>query len=228
MKAERDLSDRTINTAISQIRFFTLYVLHNSWDPTQVPMRKFDTYLPFVPTQDEVRIFISTMSDIKPKAMVALMYSSGLRIGEVCHLRYEDISRSNMRIHITHSKARCDRYAILSKEALGLLTEYWFACGRPTCWLFPKQTDPSRPIDTFYLARHIKAHENELGWPNRLTCHSFRHAFGTHLYENGVDLLTIKSLMGHKSLASTLIYVHLAITTISSGISPFDLMGGAS
>ena len=227
LKAERNLSDRTINTAISQIRFFTLYVLHNSWDPTQIPMRKFDTYLPFVPTQDEVRTFISSISEIKVKAMVALMYSSGLRIGEVCHLRYEDISRNNMRIHITRSKARCDRYAILSKEALDLLTEYWFACGRPTGWLFPKQRDPSRPIDTFFLSRHIKAHEDELGWPNRLTCHSFRHAFGTHLYENGVDLLTIKTLMGHKSLTSTLIYVHLAFPAISSGISPFDLMGGA-
>ncbi|MBQ7370601.1 MAG: tyrosine-type recombinase/integrase [Blautia sp.] len=228
LQAERGLSDRTINTAISQIRFFTLYVLHKPWDPTQVPMRKFDTYLPFVPTKDEAKTFISTMSDIKPKAMVALMYSSGLRIGEVCSLRYEDIQRKNMRIHITHSKSRCDRYAILSKEALDLLTEYWFACGRPTGWLFPKQTDPSRPIDTFYLSRHIKAHEDELSWPNRLTCHSFRHAFGTHLYENGADLLTIKTLMGHKSLNSTLIYIHLAVPSVSSGISPFDLMGGVS
>ena len=228
LQQERGLSDRTINVAISQIRFFTLYVLHKPWDPTQVPMRKFDTYLPFVPTQEEVKTFISTMSDIKQKAMVAVMYSAGLRIGEVCHLRYEDIQRKNMRIHIPHTKARCDRYAVLSKEALDILTEYWFACGRPTGWLFPKQTDPDRPIDTWFLSRHIHDHEAELGWPKRLTCHSFRHAFGTHLYENGTDLMTIKTLMGHKSLASTSLYVHLAVGASSGAVSPFDLMGGVS
>jgi site-specific recombinase XerD len=227
LQKERGISDRTINAAISQIRFFTIYVLHKPWDPTQVPMRKFDTYLPFVPSQEEVKIFISSISDIKVKAMVAVMYSSGLRIGEVCRLRYEDISRKNMRIHITHSKSRSDRYAVLSKEALDILTEYWFACGHPTGWLFPKQTDPTRPIDTFFLSRHIHEHEKELGWPKRLTCHSFRHAFGTHLYENGVDLMTIKTLMGHKSLNSTIIYVHLAVNSSTSALSPFDRMGGA-
>ena len=91
LQKERKLSDRTINVAISQLRFFTLYVLHKPWDDTQLPMRKFDTYLPFVPTKEETKIFISTMTDFKPKAMVALMYSSDLRIGEVCNLRYEDI-----------------------------------------------------------------------------------------------------------------------------------------
>lgn len=187
-------------------------------------MRKFDTYLPFVPTKEETKTFISTMTDIKPKAMVALMYSSGLRIGEVCNLRYEDIQRKNMRIHITHGKNRSDRYAILSRQALDILTEYWFACGRPTGYLFPKQRDPSKPIDTFYLSRHIAKHEAELGWPKRLTCHSFRHAFGTHLYENGVDLMTIKTLLGHKSLESTTIYVHLAVSSKQTATSPFDIL----
>ena len=145
LKEERGLSDRTINWAISQIRFFTMYVLHKPWDPTQVPMRRFDTYLPYVPSQDETRQFISTMTDIKQKAMVALMYSSGLRIGEVCRLRYEDIQRRNMRIHIAHGKNRSDRYALLSSAALDILTQYWFTCGRPTGWLFPKQTAPPVP-----------------------------------------------------------------------------------
>ena len=210
LQADRELSDRTMNAVVSQIRFFTIYVLHKPWDPTQIPLRKFDTYLPFVPSQQEVKTFISTIPDIKQKAMVAVMYSSGLRIGEVCR-----------------SKNRSDRYAVLSKYALDILTQYWFECGRPTGWLFPKQTDPSRPIDTFFLSRHITAHEKELGWPRRLTCHSFRHAFGTHLYENGVDLMTIKTLMGHKSLSSTAIYVHLAVGSASSAVSPFDKMGGA-
>lgn len=226
LQKSRDLSDRTINGAISKLRFFTLYVLHKPWDDTQLPMRRFDEYLPFVPSKEETWQFISSMPDLKPKTMVTLMYSSGLRIGEVCRLRYEDVDRKHMRLHITHSKNTNDRYAILSKAALDLLTQYWFECGRPMGYLFPKQRGEDRPIDTFYLSRHIHAHEDRLGWERRLTCHSFRHAFGTHLYENGTDLLTIKALMGHKSLNSTTIYVHLSSDSIRQTVSPLDYMAG--
>ncbi|MCD8249964.1 MAG: site-specific integrase [Lachnospiraceae bacterium] len=222
LQRSRNLSDRTINHAISQLRFFTLYVLHKPWDDTQLPMRRFDEYLPFVPSRQEVAALIEAMPDLKLKAMTALMYSSGLRIGELCHLRYEDIERKNMRIHIRHGKNRSDRYAILSTNALDILTQYWFAFGKPMGWLFPKQWDSSRPIDTFFLSRHIHAVERSLGWPERITCHSLRHAFGTHLYEDGTDLLTIKALLGHKSLNSTTIYVHLAGNGIGKAVSPFD------
>lgn len=226
LQKTRGLADRTVNCVISQLRFFTLYVLHKPWEPTQLPMRRFDEYLPFVPSQEETWRFISTMPDIKPKAMVSTMYSSGLRIGETCALRYDDISRTHMRIHVSHGKNRSDRYAILSKAALDILTEYWYTCGRPRGYLFPKQSGEDRPIDTFFLSRHIRAHEERLGWEHRLTCHSFRHAFGTHLYENGTDLLTIKALLGHKSLNSTTIYVHLASNGTGNAVSPFDRMGG--
>lgn len=226
LQKDRSLADRTINCVISQLRFFTLYVLHKSWDDTQLPLRKFDEYLPYVPSQDETWHFISTMPGIKQKAMVALMYSSGLRIGEVCRLRYEDVRRKEMRIFIRHGKNRSSRYAILSKAALDILTQYWFQCGRPRGYLFPKQSGRDEPIDTFFLSRHIHAHERRLGWPQRITCHSFRHAFGTHLYENGTDLLTIKALLGHKSIHSTVIYVHLAENGTGSAVSPFDRMGG--
>lgn len=228
LQKEKNLSDRTINASISQIRFFTLYVLHKPWDTTQLPFRKFDSYLPYVPSQEDTFYFISTMPDIKPKTMCALMYSSGLRIGEVCRLRYEDIDRKNMRIHVCHGKARQDRYAAMSKYALDLLTQYWFESGRPKGWLFPgsQKRDSDRPINTYYLSWHIHKHEERLGWPKRITCHSFRHAFGTHLYENGTDLLTIKALLGHKSLESTMIYVHLAATRFSSVVNPLDRMGG--
>lgn len=227
LQAERNLSDRTINCAISQLRFFTMFVLHKPWDDTQLPMRRFDTYLPYVPSQEETFTFINSLPDLKIKAMVALMYSSGLRIGELCHLRYEDIDRKKMRVHISHGKNRSDRYAQLSSYALDLLTQYWFAYDRPMGWLFPKQYSHDKPIDTFFLSRHIHAHEERLGWPKRITCHSFRHALGTHLYENGADLLTIQAILGHKSLNSTTIYVHLASSTLSKTINPLDKMGGA-
>ncbi len=228
LQKERELSDRTINHCISQLRFFTIYVLHKSWDPTQLPMRKFDTYLPFVPSPEEAWTFISSLPDLKQKAMVSLMYSAGLRVGEVCTLKYSDIQRKNMRIHIRHSKNRSDRYAILSQKTLHILTEYWFAFGRPSDWLFPSQRNPLRPCNTYNVMRWMAEHEQRLGWEHRLTCHSFRHAFGTHLYENGYDLLTIKNLMGHKSLNSTLIYIHLASYISRKVTSPFDLIGGVS
>lgn len=224
IQQQRSLSDRTINACISQLRFFTLYVLHKPWDPYQLPMRKFDTYLPFVPTKKEVSIFIKTIPNLKQKAMVALMYSAGLRIGEVCHLKYKDIDREHMRIHICHSKNRSDRYGILSHDALDILTQYWFTFDKPLNFLFPQMRGADKPIDTFYLARHIHSHEKYLGWEKRLSCHSFRHAFGTHLYENGTDLLTIKALLGHKSLNSTTIYVQLASNGVGRARSPFDCL----
>ena len=152
IQVTRNLSDRTMNACISQIRFFTLYVLHKSWDPFQLPMRKFDTYLPFVPTKNELHTFISTLPDLKEKAMVSLLYSAGLRAGEVRHLKYKDIDRTNMRIHITHGKNRCDRYALLSPHALAILSAYWRAYGKPWagCSRQFMATTPNQWIITIY------------------------------------------------------------------------------
>lgn len=226
LQTSRDLSDRTINMVISQLRFFHMYVLHKQWDNTQLPRRKFDQYLPFVPSREDILAFISSLPDLKEKAMICLLYSAGLRVGEVCSLHYEDICRRDMSIHITHSKNRSDRYTILSQNALDILTQYWYAYDRPRDWLFPKAMGGDGPIDTFYVTRHINAHEERLGWPHRITPHSLRHAFATHLYEDGADLLTIKSLLGHRSLASTSIYVTLAKSTLRKTVSPFDSKGG--
>ena len=183
-------------------------------------------FLPYVPTGDETFSCIFSIPDLKEQVMVALMYSAGLRIGEVCSLRYEDIDRKRMRIYIRHSKNRSDRYAILSNQVLDMLTRYWFQCGHPKEWLFPANHQKSSPYSSTSFSNKFAKYRNTLGWNPRLTCHSFRHAFGTQLYENGADLLTIKELMGHKSLNSTLIYVHLASNGIGNAISPFDRMGG--
>lgn len=227
IQKNRNLSDRTINASISQLRFFTLYVLHKPWDDTQLPMRKFDTYLPYVPSRSEIDSFLNTLPTLKQKAMVSLMYASGLRIGEVCRLKYEDIQRSSMRIHITKTKNRSDRYTILSERALDILTRYWYEYERPTDWLFPSRRDPLRPIKTAVVDRQVLEHRKHLNLNPKLNCHSFRHAFATHLYEAGTDLLTLKELLGHKSINSTVIYIHLASYSSRNICSPFDQMGGA-
>ena len=222
----RDLSDRTVNCAISQLRFFTLYVLHKPWDDTQLPMRKFDTYLPYVLTRNEVQLFLGSLPTLKQKAMVSLMYSSGLRIGEVCRLKYGDIQRSSMRIHVSKTKNRSDRYTLLSQRALDILTEYWYEYDRPMVWLFSAKQDPLRPCKTAVLNRQVLEHRIKLNLNSKLNCHSFRHAFATHLYESGTDLLTLKELLGHKSINSTVINVHLASYASRKIYSPFDQLNG--
>ena len=109
LQDSRQLADRTVNMAISQLRFFTIFVLHKPWDETQLPHRKFDTFLPFVPSQDEVKSFLNSIENLKFRAVAYLMYSAGLRVGEVCNLRYEDISRKNMSIHIGISLSKSQK-----------------------------------------------------------------------------------------------------------------------
>ncbi len=225
LKDGKKLNPRSINAHISQLRFFYLYVLHKPWDRYQIPFLKFDTFLPEILTKEEVFYFIDTMENLKHKAIISLLYSSGLRVNEVCHLKYKDINRKNMTIHISHSKNRSDRYAILSKKALDILTDYWFEYYRPTDWLFPSTMNYKKPIVTNTVLRFITDHEKHLGWEHCISCHTFRHCFGTHLYEDGADLLTIKHLLGHKSLNSSTIYVHLGSHGKNAPVSPFDFGG---
>lgn len=222
LQETRHLADRTINAAISQLRFFTLYILHKPWDSTQIPMRRFNQYMPFVPSRLEVAAFIDAIDNSKVRAMVILMYSAGLRIGEVCRIKCEDIDRKNMRIHITQGKNRSDRYAMLSPEALKVLEDYWRRCGRPRNYLFPQKHDPNKPNDPQNVNLHMRNAEDKLEWEHRFTCHSLRHAFATHFYEDTNDLLTLKHLLGHKSLNSTTIYVTLSNATLRKYASPFD------
>ena len=222
LQQTRNLSDRTINATISQLRFFTMYVLHKPWDYTQLPTRKFDQYMPFVPSREEMAEFINAIDDLKAHAMVVLMYSAGLRVGEVCRLKCEDIDRRNMRIHITHGKNRSDRYAMLSPTALAILEDYWRRGGRPRDYLFPPKGHPDRPNNTQFVDRKMRAAEEKLGWSHRFTPHTPRHAFATHFYEDTRDLLTLKHLLGHKSINSTTVYVTLSNAELSKYASPIE------
>ena len=119
--------------------------------------------MPYVPEQDQVFKFISTIDDIKFKTLIILMYSAGLRSGEVRHLRYEDISRSQGRIHVARGKSRYDRYAVLSDRALNCLTDYWFACGQPATICFHHLKEgrqrSSCKLDQ-YMSSKIREHED--------------------------------------------------------------------
>ena len=165
------------------------------------------------------------ISNLKYKAIFALMYSSGLRISEVIHLRYEDISRTNMQIYIHESKTHTARYAILSQRALDILTEYWFKCGRPTGILFPNQWTGDY-LTSSGPRLELKKAVNRAGLPKDIHSHCLRHSFATHLLEDGVDIRYIQSLLGHRSPKSTEIYLHISNKTLIGIHSPFDKKGG--
>lgn len=221
-KAKRNWSNRTFNFYISKIRFFQIFVLHKTWNPYEIPFAKFSTKLPKILSKDEVRFFISSLDDIKIKAICSLMYGSGLRVSEVRNLQYKDVSRSNMTIYIGNTKSRNDRYVILSENSLNILSKYWVTHNKPKGLLFPQKFNSNKPIDTQTINRHLEKHCNKLKWDFKIYPHLFRHCFGSHMYENGADLLVIQKLLGHKSINSTTIYVQLSNPSNLGISSPMD------
>lgn len=225
LKSVCGLNPRTVNVHIAQLRDFFEYVLHRSWSRHEIPTMRFDQKLPAVPTVEQVNTIIDSIQNLKHKAAIALLYSSGIRVSELCRLKCADIEMSMDRIHITVSKNRCERYAVLSRRALSLLIAYvrdTYPCAKKDDWLFPGQTAGSH-IKTETIRLVLKRTLHDLNWDDYgFTLHSLRHAFGLHLYQNGTDLMTIKEAMGHKSLTSTTIYLTLGIGNGRSVESPYD------
>ena len=119
-------SPETHNHYRSAIKFLYKKVLKTVWDDDTVPAMKRERNLPAVLSRAEINAIIDATPNLKHKAIIATMYSSGLRVSEVVHLHYDDISRTNMTIHVRETKGRIDRYTILSQKNLDLLTEYWY------------------------------------------------------------------------------------------------------
>ena len=132
-----------------------------------------------------------------------------MRVSEVIHLHYDDISRTNMQIHVRDTKNRMDRYTILSERCLDLLTEYWFAKGRPRGILFPNQWTGSY-LTVSALEKVMRQAVSDAGLPAKATPHSLRHSFATHLMEQGVERQYIQALLGHRDPKSTEIYLHVS------------------
>lgn len=228
MKRLEDRSPETHNHYRSSIKFLYKRVLKISWDDEEVPAMKRERNLPTVLTPQEINAIIDTTDNLKHKAIIATMYSSGLRVSEVVHLHYDDISRTNMTIHVRETKSRIDRYTILAKKNLDLLTEYWFKCGRPTGILFPSSWTGDY-LDIASVNQFFKASARKAGITRRVSSHACRHSFASHLFENGVDIKYIQSLLGHVDPRSTDVYLHVSNKTLLGIRSPFDdPKGGAS
>ncbi|MBQ3798955.1 MAG: tyrosine-type recombinase/integrase [Treponema sp.] len=226
LKEVRGISPRTANVHISQLRDFYYYVLHRDWDRREVPFLHFDEALPVVPSKEQVGAIIGSIANPKHKAEIALLYSSGIRVCELCRLHCGDIRMSSHSIYISRSKNRSDRYAVLSDRALSDLSAYIrsdYSGATRKDWLFPGQKAGEHICEESVRKPFRDALEqaglSECGFNLR----SLRHAFGLHLYDAGADLLSIKEAMGHKALSSTMVYLTLGIGNGRSVRSPYDL-----
>lgn len=224
-KRDEGLKATTLNLYNSAIRFFYRNVLHVLWDDITVPRMMIEHNLPVVLSVEEINRLLDATDDLKYKAMFATMYSSGMRVSEVIHLHYDDISRTNMQIHIRDTKNRMDRYTILSERNLALLTEYWFQKGRPRGILFPnKFTGQYLTVST--LEQVMRRSATAAGLTGKITPHCLRHSFATHLMEQGVEQRNIQALLGHRDPKSTEVYLHVSNKTLMGIKSPFDCSGG--
>ena len=215
------ISPETHNHYRASIKFLYKRVLKIAWDDEEVPAMKRERNLPTVLTPQEINAIIDATDNLKHKAIIATMYSSGLRVSEVILLHYDDISRTNMTIHVREAKGRIDRYTILSKKNLDLLTEYWFKCGKPRGILFPSSWTGSY-LDIGSINQFFKASAKKAGITRRVSSHACRHSFASHLFESGVDIKYIQSLLGHVDPRSTDVYLHVSNKTLLGIRSPFD------
>ena len=225
MKRLEGRSPETHNHYRSSIKFLYKRVLKIAWNDEEVPAMKRERNLPAVLTLQEINAIIDVTDNLKHKAIIATMYSSGLRVSEVVHLHYDDISRTNMTIHIRETKGRIDRYTILSTKNLDILTEYWFKCGRPKGILFPSSWTGDY-LDIASVNQFFKASAKKAGITRRVSSHSCRHSFASHLFESGADIKYIQSLLGHVDPRSTDVYLHVSNKTLLGICSPFDIPAG--
>ena len=226
MKRHEGRSPETHNHYRASIKFLYKRVLKVPWDDEEVPAMKRERNLPTVLTAKEMNAIIDATSNLKHKAVIATMYSSGLRVSEVVHLHYDDISRTNMTIHVREAKGRIDRYTILSRKNLDLITEYWYKCGRPEGILFPSSWTGGY-LDIASVNQFFKASAKKAGITRHVSSHACRHSFASHLFESGVDIRYIQSLLGHTDPRSTDVYLHVSNKTLLGIHSPFDAAEGS-
>ena len=219
------LAPQTYNHYYSSIRFFYKRILKMNWEDEDIPRMKLDRSLPTVLSREEMNRIIDATPNLKHKAIIATMYSSGLRVSEVVHLHYEDISRRNKTIHVRESKSRRDRYTILSDRNLDLLTEYWFKCGKPRDILFPSSWTGTY-LDKNSINQYFKKSAAMAGITKQVSSHCCRHSFASHLFEDGVNIKYIQALLGHVDPKSTEVYIHVSNKSLLGIHSPFDIPKG--
>ena len=175
--------------------------------------------LPSVLSREEVERMIDGIRNLKHRAMVALLYSSGMRLNECAKLKPADIDSDRMTIRVEAGKGQKDRYAVLSPRALNILNEYR-ATHFASDWLFPGRRSHISGRSIQYVVAYATVNA---GIRKRVHPHTLRHSFATHLIEAGVPLQIIQLFLGHENLKTTAEYAHISSTMISGVSSPFDM-----
>ena len=219
---EREICTSTINNYNAAIRFFYAITLNHTMNYLQMPRFKKQNKLPVLLSRSEIQRLITDCMNLKHRSFFLLAYGGGLRVSEIAALKVSDIDSKAMRIFVHKGKGGKDRYTILSNECLCTLRDYWtvYRPKHDDGWLFLGQGNHTHiTIDAIEAAFDRAVERLEMS--KDATFHSLRHAFATHLLEDGTSLFQIKELLGHASLNSTTIYLHLANTT-ANVVSPAD------
>jgi site-specific recombinase XerD len=216
----RGLQPQTINQIVCALRFFYTVTLRKPMTKAELPLARRADILPAVLSPAEVVRFLNAVVDIRNRAAFTTIYAAGLRVSEVATLAISDIDSDRMVIHVRQGKGGKDRFVMLSEQLLGILRGYW-RIERPKLWLFPG-SDPDWPITPRSLQRACRAAAEAAGLSKKVTVHTLRHCFATHLLEQGVDIRVIQDLLGHRHITSTSRYARVAINMIRQVRSPLE------
>lgn len=219
---ERKVSWSRLVQTVCALRFFYHHTLGRKWMIEFIPYPRRVKKLPSVLSQAEVVALLQATTNFKHRTILTTIYATGLRVSELVGLRISDIDSARQMITVRQGKGCKDRFVILSPTLLELLRQYWKAY-RPVTYLFPGEAVGQHlsQRNVGYLCRHWAA---AAGISKPVSPHSLRHAFATHLLEAGTDLRTIQLLLGHTSLRSTSIYLHVSNLALRQTTSPLDLL----
>jgi site-specific recombinase XerD len=223
---ELGASSSTINATIRGLRFLFETTLECPQVMKRMSAVRVPDRLPVVLSTEDVARLLNAAPNLKAKAALSVAYGAGLRASEVCHLKINDIDSERMIIRVEQGKGSRDRQAMLSPALLPVLRAWWREGRRlgkmlPNGWLFPG-LDPIAPLSTRQLNRICKMAAADAELSKRVSMHTLRHSFATHLLEQQVDIRVIQVLLGHKKLTTTARYAHVATKTLTDVQSPLD------
>lgn len=217
---DKKASQAVISQTYSALKFLYETTLKRDWNGFRIPRSKMGKRLPVVLSPQEVQAIFSATLNLKHRAILMTIYSAGLRVSEVVHLKVSDIDSRRMVIRVEQGKGARDRYTLLAHRTLEVLRQYWRAY-RPKEWLFPGQ--PAKgALSISSVQRVFKEVLHEAGIKKPATVHTLRHSFATHLLEAGTDLYRIQRLLGHTTPKTTTIYFHLSRKDLGGVRSPID------
>jgi len=221
---ERKAGPATHHMYVAAIKFLYSTTMGRPEVVANIPWPKRPRTLPDILTGAEVEQLLGQIPSLKHRMILMIAYGAGLRIAEACSLETNDIDSNRMLIHVHEGKGAKDRYVMLGVRLLDALRMYWKAARPEKPFLFPGAI-PGRPITTGAVQRVLHKVVVHCGFTKRVTSHSLRHGFATHLLETGVDIRTIQRLLGHASIQTTARYTKVTERHIGGTKSPLDLLG---